>query len=957
MDKWKEEVKMKPSKIFFVIFSLLLISSTMYAPSLVTFNTETKTKTWSDQSYLYKIYTASGYSFLRANPGFSGTFKTKVTINSKVLSTGSGGGMDGATICPGTATVESSLDARWAAPYFSVHDTLWELDKGGNPCIPGTSYASGTYHPINWNTANYNAMKVKNTCYNNDFTCWGKEGTFYDKKINYRGYSNKDHYNRQGKAAMTCSGTRTLTTTTSTYTGSGTSWKNTVNLNVNGFTYSIGDGFQVNGCALTVRHPVCAGTQLEGVFSRTSAQSGSNAPEYKKNLGSNTFSIKVKNAQNSIQYVSHSPAGTLKLTPGKAMLLKVTVKNNGNVGTTVYGAKDSESAACTGFFCSVTKAYATKYTSSMCTLLGGIGCPTNSGFDTNIPAGATRDLYIVVTPSNNLAAGTYKWNNWLILSFKTTEPTCNDQNRGIKLSFNVNVKDDKGKPDTCTIDPTNVIVEKNTNTQFNLTCYNSKKTKINCPSSTSWVLSKLSGTIVSSDNTKANVLITNIPGYTGQLTASVSSTVSCSSNIAVKHPQEPPTNGSGNDGCYIEPPKKDMKVNVPYLFNLTCYDAITFNPTPCPSASWTLKGVSGAVTSSSNTQAVAYVNSAVGSKGKLNATVNATVSCVSDVTVTSGGPTGTNATRCDVLPASKNVGRYEVNTFQVQCYDLGNNTVTCPTGLWTLNQLTGGFINWSNSDAKVYVESAIGSKGQLGYQYSNQFRCVSDLTVVSPSYLLTVHPPTWTIYEKQKQKLTTNCTFLGTPITCGTMQWLIMPNGLNGQLSGTSSTGATFNSVKKSTGRIRAYDTINNMVGFTVGSVLENTTSNNGTNTTKNDTNKTNPGPDPKPGDTSHCRIRPNPLNTRPGLNVPFYIGCGKPTFDKPCPTGTKFYVSDAKVMKIDPKYMTASKGGVLGSKLIVNAPVGATSSYSISAIVNPTTGEGCSAKVNIAPAHCWEYA
>jgi hypothetical protein len=187
------------------------------------------------------------------------------------------------------------------------------------------------------------------------------------------------------------------------------------------------------------------------------------------------------------------------------------------------------------------------------------------------------------------------------------------------------------------------------------------------------------------------------------------------------------------------------------------------------------------------------------------------------------------------------------------------------------------------------------------------------------------------------------------------MRWMIMPGGLIGSLSDTSGTGAKFTGGDISTGRIRAYDMIHNMVGFTYGSVLAG---GNGTinDTSKNDTNKTTPD-NPNPGDSGDCRIRQNPLPIRPGMKKSFSIWCNGPKFEDPCPSTTKFSFSDNTVGQIVDYNINTVTGKVYGAYLIVYQPPSKKGSYTLGAMLDSTSGKGCSANVDLNSAACWEFA
>lgn len=273
---------MSINKIIIFGFALLLLAgSTSFAAS------SSKTSAYTESGSMYQPFQDPLLNYVKVNPGFKFSLKTSVsTGTAKVLSLGSGGSMDGAVVCPGTLSMSSNANAQFAAPNFYSYDLWWET------CTPSSSSATPTYNSITWSKSNYNTLKDWNLCYDTNPLCWGKEGSFVNRKVDfYEDAANTVYANRAGSAAATCYGTTTLSISGGTFSGEGTKdvtssgsiSRPSINLASVG-TYTISDRFNVKGCAVTIRHPKCGSIpQAENIYSRTVPQLGPGASEYSKN--------------------------------------------------------------------------------------------------------------------------------------------------------------------------------------------------------------------------------------------------------------------------------------------------------------------------------------------------------------------------------------------------------------------------------------------------------------------------------------------------------------------------------------------------------------------------------------------------------------------------------------------------------------------------------------------------
>lgn len=575
---------MTHSKTAILVFVLFLSS--------IAFS-ESKTAGWYDQTTALYQPDSAGLPYLK--PGFNGGFYTTLTTSSRVLSYGAGGGLDGATVCPGSGfALDSSVDVKWSAPGFYAKALLWELGYDNKLCIPSTSSATAGDLSVAWNKGNYDVIKEWNTCYNNFADCWNYVGTLYDKRVDvYVSGSppnTQNHVNKKGDIGVTCWGTRTpsVSTPSGTYPGlsasdtGATSWHNSLTFSSTG-TYTVRDTFEVKGCAATVRHPSCGGGQAEEIYSRTSAQSGYGAPEYYANLGSNTFTISVVNRQNSMTCGTVNPASPIDVPSGNGAIVNVTVRNNGNVANRVTGVTSTTANVIAIPFDMALCGITVPSTTPPCNL-------PNNGFNQNVDKGRSAHVWVWLTAPNCGATQT-SYQTTLRFAFGTSATVCNAQTANCNLGVRVNgCSDGNSSVDRCEITPASTTIGFKQSEHFSLQCFNNNSV-VACGPSVVWSLQNLLGVFWDQSPTGAFVGVHSPVGSTGTLNAAIGA-VSCISNITV---------GNATASIDVKPDTAQLEVGDNQSFNTSCTSGGV--PVPCSQVAWDPNTVltNGDLSSSSDT--------------------------------------------------------------------------------------------------------------------------------------------------------------------------------------------------------------------------------------------------------------------------------------------------------------------------------------------------------------------
>ncbi len=636
-----------------------------------------KTLTWNDQStYLYETLTTSGYDYFKLQPGFDGTFTSTLSIDdSKVLSYGPGGSLDGAVVCPGTtASLDSSLSASWSAPNFYAYATVWET------CTPGASSATGGNFPVFWSQGDYNAMNAWKICDYNNPACWGYEGTLHDKQINFYDNYGVKISNRLGSVAVTCWGTMTPSATMpsgSSYPGlsssdSGTSFQNTLTLNDPG-SYVIGDSYEVKGCAATVRHPTCGSYQGEEVYSRTSAQAGTSAPAYDAPLGKNTYDITVQNKQNALSCGLSGVAQPLTVPPGGYIVIPITISNSGQAVNYVTGITSDNPVVTVAPFdstlCAQNGGDRPSTNPECCANAPSCDSPPSNGFgpSQSISAGGSRTVYVQVAVPDGTTAGTYTAN--LAFSFSSDQSACNAAaSQALSCSAGV-LQVNVGGGDSCNITDGTMPVSTGDTRTFGIQCSHLNGDLGPCSGSTvSWDTTPPGfSTLGANDYQSAQVTFPS--AGTGDVTASVSGDFN-----AVCAYSDNGQNVTVQDvnNCSITPSPADLGYSEITSFTLQCTD--NGNSVPCGDVDWELYGIDGRVFNTGPTGASVFTQSPIGTTGQLNATIGP-VSCSSDLTVTP--PTDT----LFVDPPSVSLPYNGSQVFTANCTHDGD-VVACDGVVW-----------------------------------------------------------------------------------------------------------------------------------------------------------------------------------------------------------------------------------------------------------------------------------
>ncbi|MBD3210469.1 hypothetical protein GF318_03755 [Candidatus Micrarchaeota archaeon] len=243
---------------------------------------------------------------------------------------------------------------------------------------------------------------------------------------------------------------------------------------------------------------------------------------------------------------------------------------------------------------------------------------------------------------------------------------------------------------------------------------------------------------------------------------------------------------------------------------------------------------------------------------------------------------------CEIDPDELTYGTLEVAEFLVYCENLAGDGISCVGDDWYFNDgISGGFVEKDNTHAWAYPTSSPGSSGTLNYE-SGIAHCLSDIDVVSPGdspgdYECELVPSSAELETGDTQAFVLNCFHEGSASEPDSVDYDLI-DGVDGSLSGESTSGVDFEAGSDSTGQLRAFaywsipgdDPIMGAVALadiTIGAG-------------GNETNETGGDDDDyyDDGSSMHCKIGGGPLNPFPGSSGWLTVMCG-PDYDIPCAT------------------------------------------------------------------------
>jgi hypothetical protein len=484
-----------------------------------------------------------------------------------------------------------------------------------------------------------------------------------------------------GAGTLSISGVDSTAEGTKEITSSGSISRPSIGLAKAG-TYTISDKFVVKGCALTVRHPKCSYLpQAENIYSRTVAQLGPGAAEYVKTVGTNTFTIKVEDRQNSIKFGSTTPSSPVTIPNSTfPILVGISVTNDGGAIVQITSVSSNNSLVkvepfdntlCSG-----------PVPSSIAAICSGGG----GGFNTNINPGATRKVYVYLSAPTAAAPGTYQ----ATLTFTHVAQSNVCDSKTDTSAFELNKGSGPGNLVRCEITPTTQSVKQNQLYTFSVACYDSLNAKVSCVGS-NWNLVSLDGLVPVKSTSSAQMFTWSSAGSTGQLRYTTGS-VSCNSNLTVI---------DSTEDLIVTPPTAKLKQNDTQPFTATCIQ--NGNPVACLNTQWNPWGGLTGQLSNSTTNSTIYTATVDNITTRLYAidpglnSVNPPVGWA-DITVGSGSNGDKNETDdddderkgkskyCVIDPDSQTVYT-GLRSWTVTCLDPGNGLPTSckETVKWYLN--------------------------------------------------------------------------------------------------------------------------------------------------------------------------------------------------------------------------------------------------------------------------------
>jgi hypothetical protein len=457
-----------------------------------------------------------------------------------------------------------------------------------------------------------------------------------------------------------------------------------VTINSNGvhkITTSL-DGVQCIG--VVVKHPLDtspASAQPNFVMNYYSL----NAPIIAQQSAQKTITVTVTQAGGSCQY--HKTGVDLSANPGNQDLTLVHIRehNDGDMGK-VTSVTTSNPGSFT----------ASPFPVGTCNILGfpsGI-CPSDNGFNVDIPPGGTKDIYVLVEKVGAGSGTVLTLHMTNSAASCGTTSTCSDQ---VDLS---------GGPAFCSITPPSLTYGTLEVAQFNVACEDFGHNPVSCTGDNWYWADGLAGGFVEKDNTHALAYPTSAPGASGTLRyKSSTGLAACLSNVITKTPDYQ---------CEFIPASANLHYNDVKHFQLNCFD---HNVQKAPdSADYNLIDGLAGTTTNGNTAGVDYTAPNLNTNGKLqgfgqfNSATPPVLGAVALAPIQVTGNNTNNSTGC----TGPNCGNNPGNT---QYCSIGNELASVFQGFtgWVslkcgqhANETCVG-VQWSVSPASTATQSCSGN--------------------------------------------------------------------------------------------------------------------------------------------------------------------------------------------------------------------------------------------------------
>ncbi len=291
--------------------------------------------------------------------------------------------------------------------------------------------------------------------------------------------------------------------------------------------------------------------------------------------------------------------------------------------------------------------------------------------------------------------------------------------------------------------------------------------------------------------------------------------------------------------------------------------------------------------------------------------------------------------------------------YEVTCYDLGGDEVSCQGEDWEFVGISGEFWSRSSQFADAYVTSAPGASGQLVYR-SGIAECSSDITSTQPDFECEFIPSSAQLETGESEYFELNCFENGRGSEPDDTDYRL-DDSLDGSLSNSSTDGTGFTGGEPSRGDLTGRSTFDNLPpGYTgVISTADITVGDGGNQTDDPGDNPggDNPGgDDPYDGSSDFCTIGTGPLNVYPGYSGWISIGCG-PDANIPCQNVSWWSVGEAEILSPSNQFGTYfNVTGIPGQEGFIHA--------SVEFEVDGESYEGdCFRGFMIQEPYCWEFS
>lgn len=545
------------------------------------------------------------------------------------------------------------------------------------------------------------------------------------------------------------------------------------------------------------------------------------------------------------------------LEEGESAETTVTITNDGEIPATVEIMGTSHGYR------------VTEFEEDICIdLFGSEFCFTQSGFETPIDPGRSRDLHISVLRTARVAAECPEvWLNY------ECSGSCGSGSGTI--SFPLECEGDIEPPpvDTlpyCEIDPDEADLGQGEIHRFDVTCYDADGLEIPC-TGTSWSFGGGIDAHFYRPPTERDALVRSYSpiGTTGTLEYDCGPVCApCEANLTVT---------AASLICEVDPSEANLEVDESQQFDLICtHDGRSITP---DDVDWWLEDISGTL-SDRGVDGAKFVGDRP-DEGEIVALADFGHIWVEDdahITVGDGFP-GDVILECEIDPPSAMLYVGDSEDFTVYCY-LDGDLVDLTSVDWSLDEGDIGDIT-TDGDTVTFTGTAVGNDdlvAEVNYR-GIPAEVSAPITVLSEDAMVEceIVPPEATLYVGEFENFKLNCTLAGERVTPTAAEWHL--SGITGFLEEYGVEGAVFTGTEEGDGNLIAkvdYEGTT-YLPYAILHVLNDSDEN------ETDENETDDDDDDDDDDTRWCVVRPAYINDSTNTVHKLLVRCGPPEDRRPC--------------------------------------------------------------------------